>query len=184
MSEYKVLKKQVYQNGIFSIIPIRKIDRHQIMTWRNEQIHHLRQEKPLSLEEQDQYFEEVIDRLFCEQNPSQILFSYMKNNHCIGYGGLVHINWTDRNAEISFLMNTELEIHEFELHWRIFLDLLQKIEFITTSLHKIYIYAFDIRPHLYPILTKAGFFKDAELKDHCRIDNRYYNVVIYSKILD
>lgn len=184
MSGYNVLKKQVYQNGEYSIMPIRKIDRHLIMNWRNEQIYHLRQEKPLSLEEQDQYFEEVIDKLFCAQNPSQILFSYMKNNHCIGYGGLVHINWIDRNAEISFLMDTDLEIHEFELHWRTFLDLLQKIEFSSISMHKIFIYAFDIRPHLYPILTEAGFFKDAELKDHCRIENSYHDVVIYSKILN
>jgi hypothetical protein len=43
MSSYKVLNKQVFSSGNFSIVPIRIEDRFEIMKWRNEQIYYLRQ---------------------------------------------------------------------------------------------------------------------------------------------
>ena len=65
--------------------------------------------KKLTVEDQDAYFENIISTLFDQEQPKQILFSFLKDNKFIGYGGLVHINWIDKNAEISFLMNTEEE---------------------------------------------------------------------------
>ena len=56
MNSYKVLNKQNFENGNFSIVPIRFEDRMDIMKWRNEQIYHLRQEKPISEKHQNNYF--------------------------------------------------------------------------------------------------------------------------------
>ena len=50
MQSYKVLNNQVFKSGVFSIVPIRFEDRIDIMKWRNEQIYHLRQDIPLTLE--------------------------------------------------------------------------------------------------------------------------------------
>ena len=50
MQSYKVLNKQVFKSGVFSIVPIRFEDRIDIMKWRNEQMYHLRQDKPLTEE--------------------------------------------------------------------------------------------------------------------------------------
>ena len=100
---YKALNKQVYKSGNYTITPLRFEDRLDIMKWRNEQIYHLRQNKPLTEIDQDNYFKNVIQILFNQNLPDQILFSFLKNDVCIGYGGLVHINWTDKNAEISFI---------------------------------------------------------------------------------
>ena len=47
-------------------------------------------------------------KLFETDQPYQILFSFLKNNEFIGYGGLVHINWEEKKAEISFLLNTKI----------------------------------------------------------------------------
>ena len=52
MQSYKVLNKQIFKSGIFSIVPIRYEDRIDIMNWRNEQMYHLRQDIPLTLEKQ------------------------------------------------------------------------------------------------------------------------------------
>jgi hypothetical protein len=49
------------------------------------------------------------EKLFQLQKPNQILFSFLEENKCIGYGGLVHINWNDINGEISFIIDTKLE---------------------------------------------------------------------------
>ena len=116
MKKYKVLKKNIFSNSEFKIVPIRFEDRIHIMNWRNEQMYHLRQDKPLTEKSQEDYFNESVARLFDQEKPNQILFSYLKNDQCIGYGGLVHINWVERTAEVSLIMKTSLERDEFDLH--------------------------------------------------------------------
>jgi RimJ/RimL family protein N-acetyltransferase len=178
---YKVLDKNIYTTGEYSIVPIRMEDRYDIMKWRNEQIYHLRQKSPLTIDGQDKYFLNVVSELFDKDQPNQILFSYMQNSTCIGYGGLVHINWADKNAEVSFVMDTVLERDFFEFHWLIYLSLLEDVAFKELKLHKIFTYAFDLRPHLYPIFEKAGFSLQARLKEHCYFEGSYKDVVIHGK---
>lgn len=181
-TEYKVLNQQVYRADSFEICPIRYEDRLAIMKWRNEQIYHLRQDKPLTEAAQDNYFNTVVASLFTEEKPSQILFSYLHNGICIGYGGLVHINWIDHNAEISFVLNTKFKDEDFDFHWSTYLKLIEKCAFEDLALHKIYTYAFDVRPHLYAIFEKNEFIREATLKDHCFFEGNYIDVIIYEKI--
>ncbi|MGF1555123.1 GNAT family N-acetyltransferase [Paucihalobacter sp.] len=180
--EYKVLKQQIFSNGQQSLIPIRMKDRHNIRKWRNEQIFHLRQNKILTEAEQDHYFNTVVKALFAEVQPNQILFSYLENNQCIGYGGLVHINWIDKNAEISFIMNTELEKDYFSKHWIVFLELIEQVAFHELKLHKLCTYAFDLRPHLYEIIENAGFVKEGILKEQCLFNGEYKDVIMHGKL--
>ncbi|MFC0264077.1 GNAT family N-acetyltransferase [Fontibacter flavus] len=182
MATYKVLNKQVFSTGSYSIVPIRMEDKYAIMKWRNEQIYHLRQNRPLTEADQDAYFGSVVAKLFEQEYPNQILFSYLEDGKCIGYGGLVHINWIDKNAEISFIMNTALEKDFFSFHWQTYLGLIEKVAFEGLKLHKIFVYAFDLRPHLYETLEKYGFFKDAIINEHCLYDGKFIDVVIHSKI--
>jgi len=150
------------------------------MNWRNEQIYHLRQNKPLTAEEQDNYFKNVVSNLFLLDEPNQLLFSFLKDGNCIGYGGLVHINWIDRNAEVSFIMDTKLEASYFRENWQAYLKLIHRVAFSELGLNKLYVYAFDLRPHLYKVLEQSGYFFDARLKNHCYYNNKFIDVVIYS----
>jgi len=184
VNKYKALKnKQEFTSGNYAIVPIRFEDRYNIMQWRNEQIYHLRQERPLTKEDQDHYFKEVVSKLFDQEKPAQILFSFLKNGECIGYGGLVHINWTDKNAEISFIMNTQLEKEFFQTHWCKFLYLLEQVAFGELSFHKIFVFAFDLRPHLYDVLEKFDYNNEARLKEHYLFDNKFIDALIFSKIV-
>ncbi|MGL2964122.1 GNAT family N-acetyltransferase [Flavobacterium sp. RSB2_4_14] len=182
MKSYAVLQNQSYSKGAFSIEPIRFEDRMAIMKWRNEQLYHLRQQKLLTAEDQDNYFSNVVSKLFDQDQPTQILFSFLENDVCIGYGGLVHINWIDKNAEISFIMNTVLEKERFHEIWSAYLGLIEQVAFQDLELHKIYTYAFDLRPHLYTAFLNASYTEDARLKEHCFFDNKFLDVVIHSKI--
>ena len=182
MRKYKSLKKQIYQLDNFKIVPLRDEDKFLILRWRNEQVYHLRQNKKISREEQEYYFESVIDNLFEQEKPNQILFSYLENDTCIGYGGLVHINWIDQFAEISFLMDSQLEKKQFEFHWLNYLSLIEPVAFKDLNLHKIFTYAFDLRPSLYKALEKAGFNQEARLKEHCYHEKKFIDVLIHSKI--
>jgi RimJ/RimL family protein N-acetyltransferase len=152
------------------------------MKWRNEQIYHLRQAKPLTKEDQNAYFENVVSKLYDVEKPNQLLFSFLKGNECIGYGGLVHINWIDRHAEISFIMNTELEKDFFKDYWSVYLSLIEDAAFHDLKLHKLFVYAFDLRSHLYEMLIQNNYFLDARLKDHCFYNGKYIDVVIHSKL--
>lgn len=181
MKSFSVLKKQIYSEGIYSIVPIRYEDRFAIMKWRNEQIFHLRQNKPLTIEAQERYFKNIVEPLFSEEKPSHILFSFLEGDICIGYGGLVHINWIYKNAEISFIMATELENNSFQKYWMTYLKLIEQLAFEELNLHKIYTYAFDLRPHLYFVLEQSGYRYEARLTEHCFFEGKYFDVVIHSK---
>ncbi len=182
MKNYKCLKNQIFENENFSLIPIRDSDKYDILEIRNSQIEHLRQDEPLTNEKQENYFSNVISKLFDEEKPNQLLFSFLNNNEFVGYGGLVHINWIDKNAEISFVMKTEMQDENFEYFWINYLELLEKIAFQDINFHKIYTYAFDIRPKLYIALEKSGFYQDARLKEHCLFKDKFIDVVMHSKI--
>jgi RimJ/RimL family protein N-acetyltransferase len=152
------------------------------MKWRNEQIYHLRQDKPLTIDDQEKYFTSIVAPLFNNEKPSQILFSFLEEEKCIGYGGLVHINWIDKNAEISFIIETALEKDYFQLHWVTFLGLIEQLAFEQLDLHKVFVYAFDLRPHLYIALEAAEYKKEAVLTEHSFSQGSFIDVVIYSKI--
>mgnify|MGYP003706225033 CR=1 FL=1 len=104
MRAYKCLNQQVFLSGEYKLVPLRHGDRHDIMRWRNEQIYHLRQSELLTRNKQDAYFNTTIAPLFNKEKPMQILFSFLYRGDLVGYGGLVHINYVDRNAEISFVI--------------------------------------------------------------------------------
>ncbi len=182
MNSYKSLKDQIFTFREYSIVPIRSEDRYLIMQWRNEQIYHLRQCKPLTKEDQDNYFKYVVSKLFDQDKPEQMLFSFLNNDQCIGYGGLVHINWIDQNAEVSFIMDTSLESKFFNIHWSSFLRLIEGVAFSELELHKLFVYAFDLRPQLYVALQNEKYYLDARLQEHCFYHGRFIDVVIYSKI--
>lgn len=182
MRAYKCLSKQVFELDNYQLVPIRDEDKYLIMQWRNEQIHHLRQSKPLTKQNQEAYFRKVVAQLFDQEQPNQILFSYLEGDVCIGYGGLVHINWLDKYTEISFIINTALEKVFFKHHWTQYLTMLEKVAFEHLNFHKIFTYAFDLRPHLYQAVLCNGFVEEARLKEHCLFDGQFIDVVIHSKI--
>ena len=67
-------------------------------------------------------------------------------------------------------------------HWSNFLTMLKELAFKELGLHKIYTYAFDLRPHLYSVLESNGFVREATLKDHCLFQGEYKDVVLHALI--
>ena len=157
MISYKILKKKIICSNNFKLKSLRSQDRYKIMRWRNEQMYHLRQTKKLTKKDQDLYFKDTIYKQFSQDKPEQILFSFLENDICIGYGGLVHINWKNKTAEISFLIDTNKEKVFYKKYWKNFLTMIESVAFKTIKLDEIYTYAYDLRKHLYPVFEKSGF---------------------------
>lgn len=186
MRKYKCLSINFINEGEYSLVPIRDRDKFKIRQWRNDQMHILRQKNQLSAEDQSAYFRNVIDPLFDEEKPAQILFSFLHIGELAGYGGLVHIDWEDMNAEISFLLETERSTNEYTFvdEWGKYLNMIRQIAFNELKLRKIYTYAYDLRPKLYDALNNAGFIQEACLRDHVKIDGIYHSVKIHSLFND
>lgn len=182
MPQYRCLNIQEFESDSYRLVPIRYEDRLKIMRWRNEQVYHLRQKEPLTEEDQEIYFNTVVASLFDQEKPAQVLFSLLKDGELIGYGGLVHIDWLNKNAEVSGLFASDLKEDNFSKNWHTLLRLLSNIAFSVLDLNKLYTYAFDLRPNIYPIFEDAGFHYEATLKKHVRFNTKFIDVVIHSKI--
>ena len=179
--EYKKLKLTPTSINGYSLVPIRMEDRELIRKWRNEQMYHLRQKEALTEGQQETYFKEVVAKLFESEQPTQYLFSYVRGEECMGYGGLVHINYEKSSAELSFIMNTELEADEFRFHWTNYLQLIEEIAFKTLKLNRIFTYAYNLRPHLYPILEDRGFIRERLIPNALIADGKSIPAIIHSK---
>jgi RimJ/RimL family protein N-acetyltransferase len=176
---YKNLSQQIFIKEDYKIVPLRYQDRFDIMQWRNDQMYHLRQVEILTKDSQDSYFKNTIAKLFEVQYPNQILFSYLKNDLCIGYGGIVHIDWRIKTAEVSFIMDTKLERDFFEFNWTKFLSLLKKVVFDELHFNHIFTYTYNLRPHLYKILEKNLFEFKSKKKDEIEVDGKKVDVLIH-----
>ena len=180
-TSYKCLETQKFNSEYFSLVPIRWMDRYKIMQWRNEQMFHLRQNKVLNIENQDAYFENIISKLFDQEEPNLILFSLIKDEECIGYGGLVHIDREQKKAEISLLIDPKLEKTHFKNLWLSFLFLIEKIAFQQIALNEIFTYSYEVRPKLYPILDQAGFIEKERISNVIQQNNNSIDALIHSK---
>jgi len=154
----------------YQLRPIHWNDRVAIREWRNAQIDVLRQQNPLSTSEQDHYFASIVLPQLTQKQPEQILFAFLEDSQLVGYGGLVHIVWSDHRAEVSFLTDiNRSDQHVFSQDWFEYLKLLvtlaQKIGFrkLTTE-------TYGIRPELIEILENFGFTQEGHFRDHYRIN--------------
>ncbi|MBI2722904.1 MAG: GNAT family N-acetyltransferase [Bacteroidetes bacterium] len=183
---YKPLSFNSLEKGNYKLIPIRDEDKFIIMQWRNAQIDILRQNNLLTKEQQELYFKNVVEKLFDQENPSQLLFSFFENDNMIGYGGLVHIDWEKKAAEISFLTETSRNHNKeiFISDWVNYLSLIKQIADVYLNFDSIFTYAYDIRPHLYIALEKSGFEETKRIKNHITINNELKDVVIHTAYFD
>jgi RimJ/RimL family protein N-acetyltransferase len=184
-SYYKCLSNIYFQENTFSLVPIREEDIQIIRQWRNDQIKILRQKELITEQQQIAYFEKNIWSLFNQECPNQLIFSYLENNKLIGYGGLVHINWLDRRAEISFLLDSEFifdtDVHDY--YFDIYLKLIQMVGFDDLKFHKLHAEIYDTRPHHIAILEHNNFVKEGVLREHVLIEGAYKNSILCGKLL-
>ena len=181
-SGYFVLKGFCGKLGAYSLSSIRMEDSECIRKWRNEQITALRQKKPLSEKEQTKYFNEIVKFQFLQEQPDQILLRFTLENELIGYGGLVHLNWEDKRAEVSFLLESERtkDLALYERECKVFMNLLKTCAFTVLGLNKISTEAYSHREFHVNALESAGFAREGVLREHVQIDGIWVDSVLAS----
>ena len=184
-STYKCLKQSFFSEGNYVLRPISILNAETIRVWRNSQIQILRQKKEITQEEQQIYFEKTVRPNFYSENPPQLLFEISENGSFIGYGGLVHISWEDKRAEISFLTSSERsQSANYESDFRHFLSLIKFVAKEELELHKLMTETYDGREIHLKTLISAGFSLEGRLIDHICHMNEYRHSLIHGFILD
>lgn len=179
-NKYLILKSQ-YCLANYCLVALRKEDIQLIRKWRNDQMDILRQKKPLSVLEQKKYYDNIIQKTFSQKKPESILFSFLFNNICIGYGGFVHISWDLRRAELSFIVDTKRSKNKrvYNVDLSTFLTLIKQIAFSELNLNRIFTETYNIRPFHISVLEKSGFQLEGQLKEHMKISNVYVDSLIH-----
>lgn len=184
--KYACLKSERFTYESYQLVPIRYSDIFLIKQWRNEQIDILRQNVVLTDAMQELYFTHTIQPTFSLANPPQILFSYLQNGSLIGYGGIVHIDWTKKQGEVSFLVNTQRtrNAEVYQADFTHFLFLIKKVAFDDLLFSRLYTETFDVRPQHTAILESADFRLEQRLKDHVMINQKPVDALIHGCIND
>ncbi|MEM7292721.1 MAG: GNAT family N-acetyltransferase [Pseudomonadota bacterium] len=164
-----------------SLLPLQPSDRYSVMEWRNEQLDILRQVEPLTESDQDKYFENVVARWYREIKPEGVLFGIHCDSSLIGYGGLVHIDWDHRNAEVSFLLaDADCQSSDYVDLFTRFLQLIQAVA-RTLKLKKVFCVGYDQKRYRFSAFNALGFKREAILRNHVRVQDRLCNVLIHSQ---
>lgn len=177
---YKILKNKEFTQGPYSLVTLRREDIFKIMKWRNDQIDILRQKKPLTRSDQEEYFNNVVEPTFSEEQPKIMLFSLLLNGECVGYGGLVYIDWQAMRAEVSFLVDSKRakdpKIYR-EDHLN-FLALLNKAAFDDLIFNRLFAETYDCRPLHLADLKESGYKFEGRLREHVKIAGQYVDSLI------
>ncbi len=175
--KYKFLKNRKYSLGDYSIVPLRNDDILKIKTWRNEQINILRQKYLLSNSQQKEYYHSLIENSFYIIKPSEILFSFLLNDECIGYGGLVHIDWVKKIGEISFINDTTRASNDemYRSDFKNFISLLFGIAFSELKFSKVTTETYGIRTNTLRLLDELGFKLNHVNENNIQINNKKYD---------
>jgi RimJ/RimL family protein N-acetyltransferase len=160
------------REGSMSISAIQPEHIESIRVWRNEQMDVLRQAHPISPDEQVAYFDRMIWPDMDSATPRQILVSILLNGEFVGYGGIVHLSWTDLRGEVSFLIKTDLMKSPATVD-RLFSDyltLIKQLAFRDLGLRRLSTETFAHRTDIIPLLERNGFVREGRMREHVLVN--------------
>ena len=182
MEKYSILDGKSFLFDEYEIASVSIKDALPIMNWRNQQIDALRQKDYLTEKNQLDYFHQVVQPQYSKSNPDPLLMGFTKEDELIGYGGLVHIDWNNRRAEVSFLLESKraknLTLYKEEL--KVFFSLIKELAFDHLGLNKLSTESYAHRQHHVMAIEESGFVREGILRQQTMIDGQWVDAVIAS----
>jgi RimJ/RimL family protein N-acetyltransferase len=172
---------QEFCDGEYAIAPVQPKQIESIRQWRNNQLDVLRQDEPISRQQQIDYYANHIWPSMARLMPKNIVMSYLYKGAPIGYGGLVHIAWQDLRAEVSFLLDTERAANEvtYSADFRRFLGLIKQLAFDELGFNRLFTETYNIRRLHIDALENSGFKREGVMCEHVRIDGLPIDSIIH-----
>ena len=131
-------------------------------------------------DELSQYEQQESGRL---EDPGQHFICLTLNDNLIGYGGLVHINWTSMVAEMSFLLETLRTKNKknYQNDMKNFISILISIAFDELNFKKITTESFNFRKKTIEVLNDSNFKIDKNANTHLGKQNSVFHSIINRK---
>jgi RimJ/RimL family protein N-acetyltransferase len=186
MRRYACIPDEAIRLGDFSLTTVQDSHIEIIRLWRNAQMDVLRQAQPITHEQQLSYYETQIWPTLADQHPANLLLIFLEGDRPVGYGGLVHIAWEHRRAEVSFLLQPELALNDrsYSRYSSTYLCLLKRLAFEGLSLHRLFTETFATRIGHISVLESNGFRPEGRMRDHVRINDRPVDSLIHGCLND
>lgn len=169
----------------YRYVGLRPEDIQTLRRWRNEQIEVLRQARAITADEQESWYEHVVVPTHASAAPEFLLVSILDaEDRFIGYGGLTHIDWENRRAEVSFLMATE-RAGDSEVYARdmgAFLTFLRRWAFEELDLHRLFSETYAFRRAHVELMEKAGFVLEGRMREHVRGPESFVDSLIHGML--
>lgn len=172
-------------HGEYTFVGLRQRDIQTLRQFRNAQVAVLRQKTPLSVEDQDRWYREVVKPTHRSPEPRFLLVSILDaEGTFIGYGGLTNIDWDHKRGEVSFLVSPE-RLGDGVLYRKDFLGFLRFLQvwsFDGLGLNKLHTETYAFRELHIRVLEEAGFRQEGRLIDHVRHHqdpNRFMDSVMH-----
>jgi len=180
-SAYRCLPNPRLEQGGFSVRSVQPGDIEAIRVWRNAQMDVLRQAEPIGEDAQQAYFAREVWPALNVERPANILLAFAEGERLIGYGGLVHIAWDCRRAEVSFLLDPALAADEqaYRVRFASFLALIRRLAFEDLGFHRLWTETYVFRDAHIATLEHAGFRLEGRMRDHVVIDGRPTDSLIH-----
>lgn len=180
--DYQIMPRSCLIDRDLLIRAVKPDDIEFIRQWRNAQMDVLRQSTLITPDAQQRYFEQFIwpDKLLPE--PRQILLAIEYRGQLIGYGGLVHISWSYRRAEISFLLKPSFENDTSvlrDLFYR-YLALVQELAFEDLNLNRLTTETYENRVNHIEVLEASGHRLEGVLRDHVIVKGKLTSALVHA----
>ena len=171
---YRCLPRRSVGTSALSVRSVQPQDIEPIREWRNAQLDVLRQSRPISPDEQVLYYAENVWPEMDKPQPANILLAIEEEGRLIGYGGLVHVSWEHRRAEISFLQPPGFADtpDRFRHYFGGFLRLMEEIAFGDLGFRRLHAETYAFRELHIAVFEEAGFRREGALRDHVLIDGK------------
>lgn len=164
---------------------ITKNDLEFLMRIRNQQTRVLRQNKPLTMENQLEWYQGTVLESQNSEKPTTKQFMIYDDQTCLGYGGLCYIDYTNQRAELSFLLDPEITQENTQYYSEIlkdFVKLIVEVAFQELGLHRIYAETYQYREAHLKAIEEAGFVYEGRLREHFQKDGQLHDSLIHSII--
>ncbi|MEX6504816.1 GNAT family N-acetyltransferase [Jiella sp. M17.18] len=181
---YRIMPRPVLCDGPLVLRAVDPPDIEPIRLWRNAQMDVLRQDAPIPPDGQRAYFAAQIWPQKPSLTPSTILLAIERDGVLIGYGGLVHVSWPDRRAEISFLLDPQIEADPGSRAeaFSTFLRLIRGLAFDDLSLNRIFTETYATRKAHIVTLESSGMIFEGRMIEHVVVDGRPTDSLVHGLV--
>lgn len=181
---YSCLPRPVVSNGSLQLSAVQPEYIESIRQWRNAQRPVLRQNGEISVQQQIDYFETQVWPSMEEDCPNNILLAIHRDSQLIGYGGLVHISWQDKRAEVSFLLEPDkADAHPDYVHtFEHYLHTVGELAFTDLQFNRLFTETWATRSIHMQALESAGFEREGVMKEHTIQEGVYTDSIIHGRL--